>query len=164
MTIVTAVSPAVPKESSPRESGAAKRGSLHLDMRCGMMRERVFAACLAANPDSPWETETPSSARGGRQTMLNPREALEVLDRDFLETRCKILEIAAVLDRIDRAPAHHHVHPDARMGQIRQALEALCVPGPGRSETIQLIFSLEYDRDWRKNLKVGQPARLPGKS
>ena len=34
--------------------------------------------------------------------MLNPREALEVLDRDFLETRGKILEIAAVLDRIDR--------------------------------------------------------------
>ena len=55
--------------------------------------------------------------------MLNPREALEVLDRNFLETRGKILEIAAVLDRIDRAPAHHHLHPDPRVGQIRQALE-----------------------------------------
>ena len=44
--------------------------------------------------------------------MLNTREALAVLDRDFLETRGKILEIAAVLDRIDRAPAHHPEHPD----------------------------------------------------
>ncbi len=95
--------------------------------------------------------------------MLNSREALEVLDCDFLETRGKILEIAAVLDRIDRAPAHHHLHPDPRAGQIRQALEALCVPGPGRTETIQLIFSLEYDRDWRENLNLGQPAKAPGK-
>jgi hypothetical protein len=102
-------------------------------------------------------------ARGERQTMLNPREALEVLDRDFLETRGKILEIAAVLDRIDRAPAHPHLHPDPRVGQIRQALEALCEPGPGRSETIQLIFSLQYDRDWRDKLELGAPARLKGK-
>ena len=95
--------------------------------------------------------------------MLNPREALEVLDRNFLETRGKILEIAAVLDQIDRAPAHHHLHPDPRVGQIRQALEALCEPGPGRSETIQLIFSLEYDQNWRDHLKLRQPAQSPGK-
>ncbi len=95
--------------------------------------------------------------------MLNPREALEVLDRDFLETRGKILEIAAVLDRIDRAPAHHHLHPDPRSGQIRQALEPLSEPGPGRSETIQLIFSLEYDQNWRDHLKLRQPAQSPGK-
>ena len=96
--------------------------------------------------------------------MLKSREVLEVLDRDFLETRGKILEIAAVLDRIDRAPAHHHLHPDARVGQIRQALEALCEPGPGRSETIQLIFSLEYDQNWRDNFKLGQPAGSKGKN
>ncbi len=90
--------------------------------------------------------------------MLNTREALVVLDRDFLETRGKILEIAAVLDRIDRAPAHHPEHPDPRLGQIRQALEALAVPGPGRAETIQLIFSQDYDRDWRSHLKLDVPA------
>ncbi len=36
--------------------------------------------------------------------MFNTRDAAEVLDHDFLEARCKILEIAATLDRIDRAP------------------------------------------------------------
>jgi hypothetical protein len=91
--------------------------------------------------------------------MLNTRETLEVLDRDFLETRGKILEIAAVLDRIDRAPSRHHEHPDPRLGQLRQALEALCVPGPGRAETIQLIFSLDYDRNWPETLKL--PRRQP---
>ena len=86
--------------------------------------------------------------------MLNRRNTTEVLDRDFLETRCKILELAATLDRIDRAPARHGEHPDSRLGQLRQALEALVEPGPGRAETIQRIFSLEYDPAWRRHLDV----------
>ena len=91
--------------------------------------------------------------------MPKRRDALQVLDRDFLEIRCKILEIAASLDRIDRAPAHHGDHPDARLSQIRQALEALHEPGPDRAETIQLIFSLAYDPSWRRTLGVASPAR-----
>ena len=93
--------------------------------------------------------------------MLNTRDAIEVLDHDFLETRCKILEIAAILDRIDRAPARHGEHPDPRLGQLRQALDALVEPGPGRAETIQRIFSLEYDPAWRhkKNLRARSQVR-----
>jgi hypothetical protein len=86
--------------------------------------------------------------------MLNTRDVSEVVDRDFLETRCKILEIAAILDRIDRAPARHGAPPDARIGQLRQAIEALLEPGPGRAETVQRIFSLAYDPGWRKRLNV----------
>jgi hypothetical protein len=86
--------------------------------------------------------------------MLNRRDATEVLDRDFLETRGKILELAATLDRIDRAPTRHGEHPDSRLGQLRQALDALVEPGPGRAETIQRIFSLEYDPAWRKSKDV----------
>jgi hypothetical protein len=86
--------------------------------------------------------------------MPNRRDTTEVLDGDFLETRGKILELAATLDRIDRAPARHGEHPDSRLGQLRQALEALVEPGPGRAETIQRIFSLEYDPDWRRKMNV----------
>jgi hypothetical protein len=86
--------------------------------------------------------------------MLRRRDANEVLNSDFLETRCKILELAATLDRIDRAPTRHGEHPDARLGQLRQALDALIEPGPGRAETIQRIFSLEYDPAWRRNMDV----------
>jgi hypothetical protein len=89
--------------------------------------------------------------------MLHQRDALQVLDRDFLEVRSKLLEIAASLDRIDRAPVHHGDHPDPRLGHVRQALEALSQPGPDRAETIQLIFSLEYDPAWRPNLGVAPP-------
>jgi hypothetical protein len=89
--------------------------------------------------------------------MLNMRDAIEVLERDFLEARCKILEVAAILDRIDRAPARHGGHPDSRMGHLRQALEALIEAEPGRAETIQRIFSREYDPKWRESMNVRPP-------
>ncbi len=82
--------------------------------------------------------------------MVNPRDVDAVLDRDFLETRARILEVAAALDRIDRAPEHPGHSPNRRLAQIRQALEALLVPEPSRAETIQHIFSLDYDPDWRE--------------
>ena len=86
--------------------------------------------------------------------MFGTRDATEVLDQDFLEARCKILEVAATLDRIDRAPTRVGEHPDPRLGKLRQALEALIEPGPGRAETIQRIFSLEYDPAWRETMNV----------
>jgi hypothetical protein len=84
--------------------------------------------------------------------MLTTRDAAAVLDRDFLELRGKILEVAAVLDRFDRAPSHHAPGeaPDRRLAQIRQAMEALLEPGPGRAETVQRIFSIAYDPAWRQ--------------
>ena len=86
--------------------------------------------------------------------MPTTRDVAEVLNRDFLETRSKILELAAALDRIDRAPSRSLEHPpDRRLAQLRQAIEALLEPGPGRAETVQRLFSLEYDPDWRE--KVG---------
>lgn len=82
--------------------------------------------------------------------MPKTRQAQEVFDRDFLETRARILELAAALDRLDRAPGGPAHAPDRRMGQVRQALEALLVPEPGRAETVQRLFSLEYDPAWRQ--------------
>ncbi len=86
--------------------------------------------------------------------MPNSRNVTDVLDRDFLETRCRILDVAAALDRLDRASVQsgEGLHPDHRLNQIHQAIEALLVPGPGRSETVQRLFSLEYDPDWRSNM------------
>ena len=86
--------------------------------------------------------------------MFNTRDATEVVDHDFLDARCKILEIAAILDRVDRAPARHGEHPDPRLGQLRQGVEALLTPGPGRAETVQRIFSLDYDPGWRQRMNV----------
>lgn len=91
-----------------------------------------------------------------RIRMLNTRDAMQVLDHDFLDARARLLEVAAILDRIERAPARHGEHPDVRLYQIRRAVEALLEPGPGRAETIQRIFSLEYDSGWRERLNVAR--------
>jgi hypothetical protein len=89
--------------------------------------------------------------------MSTPRDVAEVLNRDFLETRSKILELAAALDRLDRAPARSHDNPpDRRLAQLRQAIEALLEPGPGRAETVQRLFSLEYDPEWRERSGLAQ--------
>lgn len=89
--------------------------------------------------------------------MHATRGALDVLNRDFLETRSRILEIASALDRIDRAPGKAGEHPDRRLAQLRQAIEALLEPGPGRAETVQRLFSLEYDPHWQTTLGVPRP-------
>jgi hypothetical protein len=83
--------------------------------------------------------------------MTHVREAAEVLNRDFLGTRSRILEVAAALDRLDRAPARVGETPDRRLAQLRQAIKALLEPGPGRAETVQRIFSLDYDPNWRES-------------
>ena len=78
------------------------------------------------------------------------RDAYAVLNRDFLEIRNKVLELAAALDRIDRAPQTPGSSPDRRLVQLRQAMESLLEPGSDRAETVQRIFSLEYDPTWTR--------------
>jgi len=73
--------------------------------------------------------------------------ASEVLNRYFLELRCKLLDIAAILDRLDRGGP---LPADPRLEQIRQALRELASTSPGRAERIQLIFSRPYDPQWER--------------
>jgi hypothetical protein len=75
----------------------------------------------------------------------NPCKAIATLDRQFLDVRAKLIEIAAALDRIDRAtgPCDAAVlATDARMIQLRRAVEQLLEPDPGRAERLQMTFSL----------------------
>jgi hypothetical protein len=86
--------------------------------------------------------------------MPSSRDTVEVLNRDFLETRSRILEIAAALDRLDRAPERGGHAVDRRVAELRQAIEALLEPGPGRAETVQRIFSLNYDPHWQEKNEI----------
>ena len=80
--------------------------------------------------------------------MHSTRDAAAILNREFLEIRGRILELAASLDRLDRAPDTPGHHPDRRLAQLRQAIEVLLVPEPSRAETVQMLFSCEYDPAW----------------
>ena len=72
----------------------------------------------------------------------------EILDREFLEIRAKILEVAAALDRIDRATGN--VESDARVRLIKDAIQVIATAqsDPIRAEKIQLLFSRAYDAKW----------------
>ena len=91
------------------------------------------------------------------------RTKADVLNRDFLEARSRVLDLAAALDRLDRAPRAGAEAPDSRLAQLRQSLEALLEPGPGRAETVQRIFSLEYDPRWREGFGLSGGAGANGR-
>lgn len=78
---------------------------------------------------------------------MPPLTAPQVLDREFLEIRARILELAACLDRLDRAEGS--LAGDARMDLLHQGLAAVQEGRQGRAEQVQLIFSRQYDQKWR---------------
>ena len=77
-----------------------------------------------------------------------PLPAAQALDAYFLEARSKLLDLAAILDRIDRGggPAAG----DPRLEKVSRALGVLQDKEGGRAERIQKLFSLEYDPKWER--------------
>jgi len=74
-------------------------------------------------------------------TQLTPEE---VLDFHYLEVRCKLLEIAAILDRYQRAGGGDPTQSnDLKWERCIKALSLLSESSatPDRAETIALLFS-----------------------
>lgn len=84
--------------------------------------------------------------------MMNGRQITDVFEQEFLPVRAKILEIAAALDRLDRATGA--LDSDSRRAKIQAALQVLLRLEDDRAEQIQLIFSRPYENDWRKKLDI----------
>ena len=78
--------------------------------------------------------------------------APEVLNREFLEIRCKILELAAAFDRLDRSDGS--VEEDPRVARLREALSAVLDQTSDRAEQVQMIFSRTYEDDWQSKFKI----------
>ncbi len=81
---------------------------------------------------------------------MTPVASKQALDSYFLEARCKILDLAAILDRIGRGKEASTTSGDPRLERIRQALDILQDPSGGRAERIQQVFSLDYDPAWER--------------
>lgn len=84
--------------------------------------------------------------------MNSQRTAQQVLDAEFLVVRAKILEIAAALDRIDRAATSQV--DEQKLQTLHAALETLQRPGASRAEQIQILFSKAYDEQWRQTMEI----------
>ena len=61
----------------------------------------------------------------------------QVLDTYFMEARAKLIDIAAFLDRADRAPGD----ADFRLKAFRDALRVLEADEPHRAKQVLLAFS-----------------------
>lgn len=86
---------------------------------------------------------------------MNTEQTSEaVLDHEYLPTRAKILEIAASLDRIQRAVGD--VSDAPRLKQLQAAVVSLLEDEPGRAERVQLFFSRTYDHRWRDTFKIAR--------
>jgi hypothetical protein len=80
---------------------------------------------------------------------LTPMSAARALDVHFLEARSKLLDLAAILDRIDRGA--DALTGDPRVAQIRTAIQTLSeTKGPDRAARVQELFSLTYDPNWQR--------------
>jgi hypothetical protein len=87
-----------------------------------------------------------------QMTAVTASPALEVLEREFAEIRAGLLQLAAQLDRLDRAKGN--IADDPRCCAMRQSIDVLAASSPGRAEQIQLIFSRPYEEDWKGRLQV----------
>ena len=81
---------------------------------------------------------------------MTPLPADRVLDQFFLEARSKLLEAAAIFDRLSRGEASAAAYADPRSAKLRQAAEVLLGDAPNKAELLQQLFSLPYDPDWKR--------------
>lgn len=81
---------------------------------------------------------------------MTPLAANVALDQFFLEARCQLLTVAAILDRIDRGSGADKATIDPRMKRIHRAIALLTSETRDRAEQIQRLFSLEYDPEWNR--------------
>lgn len=84
--------------------------------------------------------------------MAEQRQRDAVLEQEFLPLRAKILEIAAGLDRLDRAADAGE--DGGRRDRLEQAIQLLLAEEPSRAARVQLLFSRDYDESWRERFGV----------
>lgn len=79
----------------------------------------------------------------------------QIFDETYLATRAKLIELAATLDRIDRAGQEKPVD-DPRRARLEEALRILLAASPAadRAKQLQQIFSRPYDAQWRREFGI----------
>jgi hypothetical protein len=87
--------------------------------------------------------------------MPIPLDAPEVLNREFLEIRARILQVAAALDRMGRATGS--LGDDPRRRKIDEGLQALLAADDSRAERVQQLFSLPFDPKWKDQFALSRP-------
>lgn len=72
----------------------------------------------------------------------SPKSAEDLLDMYYLPMRSALMEVAAGLDRIQRAGEDGDLPPDPRLANLREACLVIASPEEGRSERFQHLLSV----------------------
>ena len=84
----------------------------------------------------------------------------QVLDLYFMENRAKLIDLAAFLDRVDRASGE----ADFRLAAFRAALQHLSDPQPGRAREVLLSLSDPTNDPIEKAHGKGAVGAWPGRA
>lgn len=76
----------------------------------------------------------------GTPAGTSPLTQAELVARYFMEHRVQVLDLAAFLDRVERAH-EHDAEDDFRMRSLRDAVAVLSDGRPDRVLRVQMIFS-----------------------
>ena len=83
-----------------------------------------------------------------------PQTSEQILQQEYLLARAKILELAATLDRIDRAGGDVQEHQQMKLLQQGFKILTDSAAPSSRAEQVQLLFSRQYAEDWRQTFGV----------
>jgi hypothetical protein len=81
-----------------------------------------------------------------------PHTAEQILQQEFLLARARILELAATLDRIERAGGQVEEHPQMQL--LQRGFEILTSQQSERAQQVQLLFSRQYSAEWRREYGI----------
>lgn len=82
--------------------------------------------------------------------MSKIQSAEGILDRQFLEMRCGLLDLAAAFDRVERSTNAVIAMNDPRWKRLQEGLKIVASSGTDRAERLQLLFSDEYIEGWNR--------------
>ena len=86
--------------------------------------------------------------------ILIERSAEQIVVDEFMIARAKIVELAATLDRIERATGD--VEDSKNMQLLVQGMHILCDDEVEKAKRVQLLMSRLYDPDWQSQMSISK--------
>jgi hypothetical protein len=80
------------------------------------------------------------------------RSAVQIVADEFMIARAKILELAATLDRIERASGS--VDDSKHMQLLVQGMHILIDDQVEKAKRLQLLMSRDYDPNWQNLMSI----------
>lgn len=88
-----------------------------------------------------------------KQIMVE-RSAEQIVADDFMIARARIVELAATLDRIERATGA--VEDSKNMQLLMQGMQVLCDDEVEKAKRVQLLMSRLYDPQWQSQMSIAK--------